>query len=53
VFEALHERNVLLRNVPYLSQSLPIMMVCGAGWGLIHVCFGSVNAPDANAGACW
>lgn len=25
VFEALHERNVLLRNVPYLSNSLPIM----------------------------
>ena len=25
LFEALHERNVLLRNVPYLSNSLPIM----------------------------
>lgn len=30
VFEALHERNVLLRNVPYLSHPLPIMTV-GAG----------------------
>lgn len=27
VFEALHERNVLLKNVPYLSNPLPIMMV--------------------------
>lgn len=28
VFEALHERGVLLRNVPYLSNPLPIMMPC-------------------------
>lgn len=28
VFEALHERNVLLKNVPYLSNPLPIMTVC-------------------------
>lgn len=27
VFEALHERNVLLKNVPYLSNPLPIMTV--------------------------
>ena len=27
VFEALHERNVLLRNAPYLSNPLPIMTV--------------------------
>ncbi|KAL4440446.1 hypothetical protein ABPG75_003447 [Micractinium tetrahymenae] len=32
VFEALHERNVLLRNVPYLSNSLPIMTPCYKWW---------------------
>lgn len=30
VFEALHERNVLLQNVPYLSNPLPIMTVSAA-----------------------
>lgn len=32
VFEALHERNVLLQNVPYLSNSLPIMTPCYKWW---------------------
>ncbi|PSC72023.1 glycerol-3-phosphate dehydrogenase mitochondrial-like [Micractinium conductrix] len=32
VFEALHERNVLLRNAPYLSSSLPIMTPCYNWW---------------------
>ena len=38
VHEALHERGVLLRNVPYLSKPLPIMtvgVVVGCLWCVV------------------
>ncbi|KDD76040.1 FAD dependent oxidoreductase [Helicosporidium sp. ATCC 50920] len=32
VFEALHERGALLRNVPYMATELPIMTPCYSWW---------------------